>query len=171
MAEDGSDFSLAALYAAMDEEREARGLSWRDAAREINGPFDHVTSRPIALSTITSTRTKEVAEGDGVLQMLRWLRRTPESFVRGADNPGSDALFSLRPDQILRFDTRKLYEALNARRSRDGKTWLQLARDLGMSASSLMHLAKGGRTGFPHVLRLTRWLKRPVADFTRACSR
>jgi len=176
MPDADSDFSLSGLYAAMDAVRAARGLSWRDIVREINAPFAHVSSRPIALSTVTSTRTKAVAEGDGVLQMLRWLQRTPESFV--VDGDGLDGLsaerFALpqpRPDQILRFDTRKLYAALNAHRVEAGKTWDQVASDIGVSASSLTHLSRGGRTGFPHVVRVTRWLGRPVADFTRVCSR
>jgi hypothetical protein len=171
-----SDFSLAGLHAAMDALRNARGLSWRDIVREINEPFAHVGSRPIALSTVTSTRTKAVAEGDGVLQMLRWLQRTPESFIVNRDgldalSPERFALPELLPNQILRFDTRKLYEAINARRLESGKTWDQVASDIGVSASSLTHLAKGGRTGFPHVVRVTRWLGLPVADFTRICSR
>jgi hypothetical protein len=176
MPDAASDFSLPGLYAAMDAVRAARGLSWRDLVREINAPFAHVTSRPIALSTVTSTRTKAVAEGDGVLQMLRWLQRTPESFV--ADRDGLDglsadrfALPTLLPDQILRFDTCKLYAAINARRLESGKSWDQVASDIGVSASSLTHLSKGGRTGFPHVVRATRWLGLPVADFTRVCTR
>jgi hypothetical protein len=176
MPDAASDFSLAGLYAAMDAVRTARGLSWRDLVREINAPFAYVTSRPIALSTVTSTRTKAVAEGDGVLQMLRWLERTPESFV--ADRDGLDGLSAERfalpqppADQILRFDTRKLFAAINARRIESGKTWDRVASDIGVSASSLTHLSKGGRTGFPHVVRVTRWLGLPVADFTHVCSR
>jgi hypothetical protein len=176
MPDEDSDFSLAGLYAAMDAVRNARGLSWRDIVREINEPFAHVTSRPIALSTVTSTRTKAVAEGDGVLQMLRWLHRTPESFVVDRDgldglSPERFALPELLPNEILRFDTRQLFAAINARRLESARTWDQVASDIGVSASSLIHLSKGGRTGFPHVVRMTRWLGLPVADFTRVCSR
>src|SRR4026207_1314712 len=89
-----SDFSLAGLYAAMDAVRAARALSWRDLVREINAPLAYVTSRQIALSTVPRTRTRPGAEGAGVLQMLRWLQRTPESFV--VDRDGLDGLSAER---------------------------------------------------------------------------
>ncbi len=37
-----------------------------------------------------------------------------------------------------------------------------------IAASGLTRLAKGGRVAFPHVMRITRWLGRPAATFTRA---
>jgi hypothetical protein len=171
MDDPGSDFNLPDLYAAMDAKRQALGLSWQQAVREINAPFGRVPSRPISASTIISTRTKEVGEGDGILQMLRWLQRTPESFIRGLHASGDEALPTIRPNRILRFDTRKLHAALNARRAEHGQTWRQIATEIGVTTSTLTHLAQGGRTGFPHVVRLSRWLGRPVADFTRACDR
>jgi hypothetical protein len=49
---------------------------------EINGLTDSKSSgHPIARSTVSGRRTKAVAEVDGVLQMLRWLNRTPKSFM------------------------------------------------------------------------------------------
>jgi uncharacterized protein YfiM (DUF2279 family) len=168
------EFSLAALYAALDAQREARGLSWAQAVREINTPFEGSTSRPIAASTITSTRTKLRAEGDGVLQMIRWLNRTPESFIPEFV-PTEAPAFRLPPagtHQVIRLDTRRLYGALNARRTARGMTWEQVSRDIrGTTVSTLTHLARGGRTGFPHVVRMTRWLEQPLASFTRVCPR
>ena len=74
--------------------------------------------------------------------------------------------------QVLRFDTRKLHAALAARRMGRGLTWQQVANEIGgMSATSLTHLKKGGRTGFPFVTRMARWLGQPVAHFTRASKR
>jgi len=37
-----------------------------------------------------------------------------------------------------------------------------------IAAASLMHLAKGGRTGFPHVMWIVRWLGQPTTAFMRA---
>ena len=169
-----ADFSLPALYAALDGQRTARGLTWAQAVREINTPFDGSTSRPIAASTITSTRTKPRAEGDGVLQMIRWLDRTPESFIPGFV-PIQAPAFRLpiaTPHQVIRLDTKKLYAALNARRTTRSMTWEQVSREIpGTTISTLTHLARGGRTGFPHVVRMTRWLEQPLATFTRVCSR
>jgi hypothetical protein len=124
---------------------------------------------------VTSLRTKAVAEGDGVLQMLRWLDQSPESFVRDSQlaPTGAGRLPYAGPHQILRFDTRKLHAALNQARIDRAMTWAQVASVIGRrtSAGSLAYLSKGGRTGFPHVMRLTRWLGRPAADFVRVCSR
>jgi len=113
-------------------------------------------------------RTKAVAEGDGTLQMLRWLRRSPESFVRG-ERSGVQ-LPVLQPHQILRFDTRRLHAALDERRRQRGLTWEEVAQKIGgpISASSLMHLSKGGRTGFPHVMWMVKWLGQPTTTFMRA---
>ena len=41
----------------------------------------------------------------------------------------------------------------------------------GIGAGSLMNLSKGGRMGFPHVMRMTRWLDMPLAPFVRITSR
>lgn len=168
------DFDLKALYAALDRERQTRGVSWAHAVREMSAPFTRGSSRPLSPSTVTSLRHKPVAEGDGVLQMLRWLNRAPESFVPGY--PEADAaaarLPNVGPDRVLRFDTRKLHAALDARRLERGLTWKHVADEIGgVSVTSLMYLSKGGRTGFPFVARTTRWLGQPVVRFTRVTSR
>jgi hypothetical protein len=164
-----SDFSLAALYAALDAQRQSRGLSWSQATREISRQSVRSSRHPLSPSTVMGTRTKAVAEGDGVLQMLLWLNRTPESFVPGHQESEvvGERLPEVPPHQILRFDTRKLYAALDAQRIERKMTWAQAANEVGLSVSSLTHLAKGGRTGFPHVMRIVRWLARPAAHFTR----
>jgi hypothetical protein len=171
------------LSELLDERRQERELTWQALVREINAPFEHVSSRPIAASTVTGMRTRRAVEGDVVLQVLRWLGRSPESLL--ADHNGIEAaqtaLPEIPPTQILRFDTRRLHAALDAHRLALGVTWAELASDIEEespgslahigkeSANSLRHLAKGGRTGFPHVLRWTRRLGRPVASFVRGC--
>ncbi len=168
-------FDLAALFHALDAQRAARGLTWAQALREISRTGERRPGRhAIATSTVTSLRTKKVAEGDGVLQMLLWVNRTPESFVPGCELAGSDAakLPEATPTQILRFDTGKLYAALNERRIERGMTWQQVAKEIGgVGAGSLTYLSKGSRVGFPGVMRITGWLGRPVAEFTRLVNR
>lgn len=163
------DFNLSDLYAALDAQRQTRGLSWSQVAREINGPRRHMGGHALSASTITGTRFRRVAEADGILQMLRWLHRQPESFIPGhsllADMPVSFP--EVGPRQVWRFDTRKVYAALNAQRSERNLTWAQVGKELGLSASSLAYLAKGGRTSFPGVMRMTGWLKQPALEFTQ----
>jgi hypothetical protein len=115
-------------------------------------------------------RTKREVEGDGVLQTLRWLRRTPESFMPGrtdAAEAGAE-LPDLQPHQILRFDVPAIYTALDAQRIARGLSWAQVAREIGgCHAASLTRLATGSRVGFPHVMRIFRRLGRPAAHFIR----
>jgi hypothetical protein len=169
-----AEFDVAALYAALDEQRQARGLSWQAVAREMNAPFATTASRPISASTMTGMRTKRAIEGDSVLQQLRWLNRTPESFVPGGTGVTAEecALPAAPPNRILRFDTREIYAALDAQRRERGLTWTQVAKEIGgFQPAALTRLANGGRTGFPDVIRITRWLGRSVASLTRITSR
>jgi hypothetical protein len=163
------DFSLRALYAALDEARRARQLSWAQATREMNRQAGSSFVHRLSPSTVTRTRTGAVAEGDGVLQMLLWLNRTPESFVPG--HPASGAVGAPLPgvpvDRVLRFDTQTLYAALDAQRGERHLTWAQVAQEVGLSVSSLTRLSKGGRTAFPQVMRLVTWVARPAAHFMR----
>ena len=169
-----ADFDIDALYQALDAERRARGLSWQRLALEISSQFDESRATAISPGTLSGMRKRRVIEGDGVLQMLRWLDRTPESFVPGDGTSSSpDAtLPAVGRNSILRFDARAIHAALDARRDQRGMTWKQVAAEIGgLNASSLTRLAKGGRVGFPDVMRVVRWLGRPAASFTRASPR
>jgi len=164
-----ADFDLKALYDALDKQRSSRQMTWVGVMQEINR---FKTERhPIATSTIRGLENKSVAEGDGILQMLLWLRRTPESFVPGFAN-ADDERFRLQEvstDQTLRFDTKALHSALNAQREARQMTWTQVAREVGgHTPAMLTNLSKGGRIGFPGVMRIVRWLDKPAAAFTRA---
>lgn len=167
------DFSLRALHAALDAQRKTRGLSWAQVTREMNGQSAPTSAHRLSPSTVTGTRTRAVAEGDGVLQMLRWLNRAPESFIPGHTHAeGTSArLPQVPPHHILRFDTKKLHAALDAQRLKRKMTWAQVAKEVGLGVSSLTHLSSGGRTAFPQVMRILRWLARPAAQFTRASER
>jgi hypothetical protein len=139
--------------------------------REINAHYAGLPGqRPVAVSTITGLRTKALAEGDGVLQMLLWLGRTPESFVPGAESTGT-ALPHIGPSKILRWDTPAIYAAIEAKKTAESLTWNEVAdRVGGVAAASLTRLARGGRIAFPDVMRIVRWLGEPAANFTRASS-
>jgi uncharacterized protein YfiM (DUF2279 family) len=169
-----ADFDVGELYDAIDAQRRARGLSWQAVAREINRGFGQTRSRPISVSTVRGLRDKTFGvEGDGVLQMLLWLDRTPESFVPGHPLAGAAnaKLPRLDAERILRFDTRSIHAALDAKRRARGMSWADVAAEIGgFGAASLTRLANGGRTGFPHVMRIVAWLGEPAATFTRAAT-
>jgi hypothetical protein len=168
MALNEHDSGLRALYEALDERRQSRGLTWAALTAEVNR---HRTQlRPIALSTITSLKDKRDAEGDAVLQMLLWLERTPESFM--PDMVDRDAwrfqLPRLKTGQILRWNTAALHAALDAARREQRMTWTEVAEAVsGFTPAMLTNLASGPRIGFPRVMRLVRWLGQPAVSFTR----
>lgn len=65
-------FDPEALYRALDEQRVARGMSWKQVAAELG----------VSVATLTRTRLGGRMEVDGVLAMVSWLGRTIESFTR-----------------------------------------------------------------------------------------
>ena len=68
-------FDACALYAALDAQRQARGMSWQQVASEIG----------VSASTLTRTKQGGRMEVDGMLAMVGWLGRPAESFVRVLD--------------------------------------------------------------------------------------
>jgi hypothetical protein len=166
------DFNIHALFAALDERRRARNLTWPAVAREINAPFKELSVRLISVSTLTGMLRRQMLEGDGALQMMRWLGRAPECFASGERDTSNQG--ELLPDvpagKILRFDTQSVFLALDARRAARGMTWQQVASELGggVQPGSLKRLALGGRTSFPAIARIARWLDCPVARLTHA---
>jgi transcriptional regulator with XRE-family HTH domain len=164
------NFDMRALQETLDAARRARGLTWIELAAEINVPFEGTPSIPISVSTISSMQNKRSVTSAVVLQVLRWLGRTPESFL--AENTGPPREGEILPDpgrgRILRLDTRAIHAALDAERRKRGMTWKQVAGELpGFSESMLTNLATGPLIGFPRVMMLFQWLGRPAASFVR----
>lgn len=171
-----SDFDVSSLYSALDLQRVERGMTWIAVARAINRADERKGVHPMSASTISGLKHKRWGiEGDGVLQMLLWLDRTPESFVPG--HPGAyhpDArLPRVGAGHILRFDVPSIYAKLDAQRGARGLTWKEVAAQIGgfCNAESLRNMSKRQRTGFPHVMRLARWLRCPAAALTRMAAR
>jgi hypothetical protein len=167
-------FDMKRLHATLDAERLTRRLSWSELTNEINKPFEGTPSIPISVATIRGMLNKSSVTSAVVLQALRWLRRTPESFLAGHDAApkAEEMLPDPGPSRILRFDTKALYAALEAERSDRGLTWKQLAGELpGFTDSMLTNLSTGPLIGFPRVMILTQWLRRPTASFVRGRAR
>jgi hypothetical protein len=167
-------FDMKALHGVLDAERMARNLSWTELTAEINKPFQGTSSIPISVTTIRNMQTKRSVTSAVVLQILRWLDRTPESFLSGRDAPAAagEALPIAGLSRILRFDTRAMYEALNTKRVSRGMTWKQVAGELpGFTESMLTNLASRPLIGFPRVMMIPQWLSRPAANFVRDAGR
>jgi hypothetical protein len=166
-------FDIQALSDALDAERNARGLTWIELVAEINAPFKHTTSIPITLQTIRGMTKKRSVTSAVVLQILRWLNRSPESFLKGRhETRAEEHLPDAGPHQILRFDTSAIYEALQQERQRQGKTWAQVAKEMpGFTPNMLSNLVNGPLIGFPRVMVLTQWLGRPAAAYVKPRNR
>ncbi len=167
-------FNMRTFHAELDEQRRVRGLTWIELAAEINRPFESTPSIPINPGTLRDMLKKRSVTSAVVLQALRWLGRTPESFLSGATHSASldEPLPEAGLDRILRFDTCAIYDALQQERLRRGLTWQQVAKEMpGFTASMLTNLANGPLIGFPRVMTITQWLGRPAATFVRARSR
>ena len=65
-------FDAQALYLALDEQRQARGMSWSDIAGEIG----------VSASTLRRTKAGGRMEVDGMIAMVDWLGVPVETFVR-----------------------------------------------------------------------------------------
>jgi hypothetical protein len=162
------DFDLAALSDALDARRQELGLTWQELAIRVTDRPSRGSGRRIAASTFKGMSRRSSVRDTVVLQALRWLGRTPESFVPGLRATPEHAL----PDDDTgrpALDTRAIYLAMNDRRTGQGLTWREVADELGrgFSPGMLTRLAGGTGIGFPRVMRIFQWLGRPVAEFTR----
>ena len=68
-------FDPPALFAALDQQRVARGLSWSDVAGETG----------VSAATIKRTELGGRMEVDGMLALVGWLGVPVETFVRESD--------------------------------------------------------------------------------------
>lgn len=165
-------FDSAALYSALDARRTELGLSWTQVADQLWRLSSELNDRrrdhPLSPSTLTRMESKPRASCQHALFMLRWLGRTPESFLQGATD-GGDPRFALPlvgPDRRLRWSLKLLYATMDEKRHEEGMTWPDLAAVLGCSPNQLTGLRTAKfATGMDLAMRIVQWLGRPAADF------
>src|SRR5580704_1080164 len=92
-----SPFDVGALYSALDDKRTTLGISWPTVAIQLWEQSSDLNDRrkdhPISPSTLTNMAKNPRISCQHALFMLRWLGRTPESFLMGAT--GDDERFDL----------------------------------------------------------------------------
>ena len=163
-------FDVGALYQALDARRTELGLSWRGVADqlwELSSELNEVRrDHPISPSTLTSMAKNPRISCQHALFMLRWLKRSPESFLEGAadDDPGF-ALPGTGPDRRLRWGLKLLYAVMDEKRQAEELTWPELAAILGCTPNRLTGLrtAKYG-ADMDLAMRIVQWAG-PAADF------
>jgi hypothetical protein len=168
-----SDFSVADLYAALDAQRIERALSWRGVADEIwnlSSVLNDVRhDHPLSPATLTGMRVRRQTSCQHALFMLRWLSRTPESFLDGPSRSLDSVFPIVGADRRLRWNLTTLYEGVNAQRRERSQSWAELAHDLHCTASQLTGLRTAKfATGMVIAMRITQWLERPASDFVYA---
>jgi len=72
---------------------------------------------------------------------------------------------------VIRFDSKALFEALDKQRRDRGLTWAQVANETGVAAATLKRTEQGGRLEVDGVLAMVGWLGRTVESFTRKSAR
>jgi hypothetical protein len=164
-------FDTPALHRALDERRRGLGLGWAGVARQLWDLSSELNERrhdhPISPSTLSGMATRPRTSCQHALFMLRWLGRSPESFLEGAagDDP-KWALPEAGPDRRLRWKLKALHGAMDERRREQGLTWTELAAVLGCSPNQLTGLRTAKfATGMDLAMRTVQWLGRPAADF------
>jgi hypothetical protein len=167
-------FDAGALYAELDARRTQLGLSWKavaermwDLSAELNRQRnDH----PISPSTLTGMSKNPRTSCQHALFMLRWLQRTPESFLREPlDDELRFGLPAAGPDRRLRWHLKRLYAAMDEKRRSEGLTWSALASDLECTANQLTALRTAKfAAGMDVAMRIVQWLEQPAATFVYA---
>ncbi len=164
-----------ALHRALDQKRTALELTWTGVAREIwllsSALNDRRSDHPISPSTIANMERRANISCQHALFMLRWLGRTPESFLTGTTSRADATLPEPGLDRRLRWSLTRLYEALDAKRQQEGLAWSELARVLRCTPSQLTGLRTAKfATGMTLAMRITQWLDRPAAAFIDAAT-
>jgi hypothetical protein len=164
-------FEVSTLYSALDARRVELGLTWKQVADQLWDLSSELNDRrrdhPISPSTLTNMANNPRASCQHALFMLRWLDRTPESFLEGT--AGDDRRFALPPagpDRRLRWSLKLLYAAMDEKRRPQGLTWPELAAILGCSPNQLTGLRTAKfATNIDLAMRISQWIGRPAADF------
>jgi hypothetical protein len=169
-----NDFDVRALYDALDAQRRERGLSWQRVAAQMWEQSAVLNARrhdhPISPATITGIAKRGDLTCQHALFFLRWLGRTPESFISGTPVHARDEeLPVVGPDQRLRWDLSALYAALNERRGQHELTWRAVAAQLRCSEHQLTGIKTARYAiGMKLAMRIVQWLERPASAFVYA---
>ena len=124
---------------------------------------------PISPATITDMARRGDTTCQHALFMLRWLERSPESFLAGDGVRPEAPLPPCGPDRRLRWGPTRLYEALETRRRERELTWAQLAAELRCTPNQLTGIRRSRfAIGMTLAMRITQWLGQPAADFIYA---
>jgi hypothetical protein len=169
-----NDFDILAMYRAMDAQREERGLSWTGVARALWAQSAALNQQrgdhPISASTLTGIAKRGDTTCQHALFILRWLGRTPESFLPAPpSHDGNTALPVAGEDRRLRWDLDAVYDALDQRRRESALTWKDAAQEIGCTSHQLTGLKTARYAiGMKLMMRIVVWIGCPAATFIQS---
>lgn len=68
---------------------------------------------------------------------------------------------------MKRFDSKAIYDALDARRHDRNLSWRDVAAEISVSAATIVRIKNGGRMEVDGMLAMGTWLDVPVESFVR----
>ena len=158
------DFDIKRLGQALDEKRIAENLSEKQMMEAINSVNNQLHLVPMSLGTIKNMVRRNDTTCQHVLHLLRWLGKTPESFLTGGER-GSARLPFTKKGRFY-WSMELLAEAVKEKKEELKLGWKQVAQELGCSQNQVSGLHKRTYGISIHLaMRITQWLDRPSSDF------
>jgi transcriptional regulator with XRE-family HTH domain len=156
-----SDFDVPKLWEALDAKRESSGLSEKQMMDEINTTINAWV--PMSLATVKNMVRRNVTTCQHALHLLRWLDKTPESFLIRTK---VDESLPFSAEGRLYWSMRALADAVSDEKEQQSLTWNQVAQELNCTPNQVSGLRKIRYGISIHLaMRITQWLHRPSTDF------
>jgi transcriptional regulator with XRE-family HTH domain len=93
MRDNRDNFDVEAFYAALDSQRTALNMTWKDVAAEAS----------VSASTLTRMSDGKRPDVDGLAALLRWSGLRAETFIRKTENQGKPETLA-QVSAVLRAD-------------------------------------------------------------------
>jgi hypothetical protein len=153
------DFDVGALFEAVDEQAERRGMSLSQVNKEIAW---------MSLPTLKRMRERGgSASCQHVMPLIQWVGRTPESFTLHAEGFEGALLPDPRPGRWRWYwNMPELAAAVDQQAHDRGMTLADVGDELGCGLGAMKHLRETRYgTTISVAMRVSRWLGRTATSF------
>ena len=161
MSKANATFDVQSLWDAMNAKRRKSGYTESEMMEALNRVNNQRV--PMALETVKNMVRRRDTTCQHALHMLRWLDRTPESFLTNAQQ---DAPLPFSSEKRLYWSMPALGEAVDKEKKSRGLTWQQVADELDCTRNQASGIRKLRYGMSVHLaMRITLWLGRPSTEF------
>jgi len=152
-----TDFDYRGVWEAIESKRVARGLTKTKLIDDIAW---------VSAGVLNKLKDGHPTTCQHVTGLLRWLGRSPESFMPGITDKPEYALPDVGP-YALRWSMPALWKAVDAQRELTGQTWKDVAEHFAWPG--IKTFGEDIKYGIPMdlAMRITQWLGQPAATYTR----